>query len=67
MQRQIKVIVEKHQDGYVAYPLRTKGVVIGQGDTYKEALEDVQSAISFHEETFGPDAHFNSESPVIEE
>ncbi len=33
-----KVIVEKHIDGYVAYPLGLKGVVIGQGDTYKESL-----------------------------
>lgn len=48
MQRQIKVIVEKHPDAYVAYPLGIKGVVIGQGDSYWEALEDVQSAISFH-------------------
>ena len=27
----IKVIVEKHPDGYIAYPLGLKGVVIGQG------------------------------------
>ncbi len=66
MQRQIKVIVEKHPDGYVAYPLGIKGVVIGQGDSYKEALEDVQSAISFHVETFGPDALVDSESRIVE-
>jgi predicted RNase H-like HicB family nuclease len=30
-----------------------KGVVVGQGDTYKQALDDVQSAIHFHIETFG--------------
>ena len=51
--RTIKVIVEKHTDGYVAYPLGMKGVVVGQGDTCKEALEDVRSAISFHIESFG--------------
>ncbi len=66
MQRQIKVIVEKHPDGYVAYPLGIKGVVIGQGDSYAEALEDVQSAIAFHVETFGPNALIDSESPVVE-
>ena len=49
----IKVIVEKHSDGYVAYPLGLKGVVVGQGDTYEEALADVRSAIRFHVETFG--------------
>jgi predicted RNase H-like HicB family nuclease len=28
-------------------------VVIGEGDTYRDALEDVKSAIKFHIETFG--------------
>lgn len=53
--RQYKIIVEKHPDGYVAYPLGLKGVVVGQGDTYEEALSDVKSAIRFHMETFGED------------
>ena len=48
-----KVIVEKHPDGYVAYPLGIKGVVVGQGDTYEQALSDLKSAIEFHIETFG--------------
>lgn len=52
--RQYKIIVEKHPDGYVAYPLGIKGVVVGEGDTYEEALSDVKSAIRFHIETFGP-------------
>jgi len=51
--RKFKVIVEKHPDGYVAYPIGLKGVVVGEGDTYEEALADVQSAIRFHIETFG--------------
>ena len=53
--KQIKVIVEKHPDGYVAYPLGLKGVVVGEGDTYEQALADVESAIRFHIETFGTD------------
>ncbi|MBI5302803.1 MAG: type II toxin-antitoxin system HicB family antitoxin [Chloroflexi bacterium] len=53
MTRQIKIIVEKHPDGYIAYPLGLKGVVIGEGDTYEDALADVKSAIRFHIETFG--------------
>jgi len=53
--RQIKIIVEKYNDGYVAYPLGLKGIVVGQGDTYEEALLDVKSAIYFHIETFGRD------------
>ncbi len=51
--KQYKLIVEKHSDGYVAYPLGIKGTVIGQGDTYEKALADVKSAIRFHIETFG--------------
>ena len=52
IERQIKVIVEKHSDGYVAYPLGLNGVVVGEGDTYEQALADVRSAIRFHMETF---------------
>lgn len=63
--RQFKVIVEKHPDGYVAYPLGLKGVVVGQGDTYEEALADVKSAIAFHIESFGKEV-IESESPVLE-
>ena len=53
MVQQIKIIVEKHSDGYVAYPLGLKGVVVAEGDTYEEALADAKSAIQFHVETFG--------------
>ena len=38
----LKIIVEKHPDGYVAYPLGINGVVVGEGDTYEEALADVK-------------------------
>ena len=50
-----KIIVEKHTDGYVAYPIGLKGVVVGEGDTYAQAVADVASAIKFHIETFGAD------------
>ncbi|MCX5889992.1 MAG: type II toxin-antitoxin system HicB family antitoxin [Deltaproteobacteria bacterium] len=63
--RQIKVIVEKHPDGYVAYPLGLKGVVVGQGDTYEEALADVKSAIHFHIESFG-ESVLEIEPPILE-
>ena len=59
-----KVIVEKHPDGYVAYPLGMKGAVVGQGDTYEEALADVRSAIQFHVDTFGPEVF--EEDDVLE-
>lgn len=54
--RQFKIVVEKHPEGYVAYPLGLKGVVVGEGDTHEEALTDVKSAIRFHIETFGEEA-----------
>ncbi|HKQ48792.1 MAG TPA: type II toxin-antitoxin system HicB family antitoxin [Phycisphaerae bacterium] len=61
----IKVIIEKHPDGYVAYPLGLKGIVVGQGDSYDEALADVTSAIKFHVETFGLD-ELDGDPPVLE-
>ncbi len=60
-----KVIVEKHPDGYVAYPLGIKGVVVGQGDTYEQALSDLKSAIEFHIKTFGAEV-LDIDSPVLE-
>ena len=49
----IKIIIEKHPDGYIAYPIGIKGIVVGEGSTYEEAIADVKSAIQFHIETFG--------------
>jgi predicted RNase H-like HicB family nuclease len=63
--RQVKVVVERHEDGYVAYPLGIKGVVLGQGDSYADALGDGRSAVRFHLETFGAEA-LESDSPVPE-
>jgi predicted RNase H-like HicB family nuclease len=64
--KRIKIIVEKHPDGYVAYPLGLKGVVVGEGDSYESALADVQSAIRFHIETFGKEVFEEGESPILE-
>ena len=65
MLKQFKIIVEKHADGYVAYPLGIRGVVVGEGDSYEEALADVKSAIQFHIETFGAEV-LDVDSPVLE-
>lgn len=65
MIKQIKIIVEKHTDGYIAYPLGLKGVVVGQGDTYEEVLSDIKSAIAFHIETFGSEV-LTEDEPVLE-
>ncbi len=50
---QFKIIVEQHPDGFIAYPVGMQGIVIGEGDTYQEAIDDVKSAIAFHLESFG--------------
>ncbi|MBA7683410.1 hypothetical protein ES703_91774 [subsurface metagenome] len=65
LMEQIKVIIEKHPEGYVAYPVGLKGVIVGEGDTYEEALNDVKSAIRFHIDTFGPDV-LEVDSPVLD-
>jgi predicted RNase H-like HicB family nuclease len=65
MVQNFKIVVEKTADGYVAYPLGLKGIVVGEGNTYEDALSDVKSAIRFHIETFGKDA-FDMEPPILE-
>ncbi|MBS1716744.1 MAG: type II toxin-antitoxin system HicB family antitoxin [Armatimonadetes bacterium] len=51
----LKIIVEEHPDCFVAYPVGLKGVIVGQGPTFDEALGDAKSAVQFHIETFGHD------------
>lgn len=44
-----------------------RGVVVGEGDSYEQALADVKSAIRFHVETFGPGVlEDEDDSPVLE-
>ncbi len=68
MSTPLKIIVERHSDGYIAYPLGlARGAVVGQGDTYEAALADVRSAIAFHVETFGAEAlEAVEDDPVLE-
>ena len=61
----LKFIVEKHRDGYVAYPLGLKGAVVGEGESYESALADAKSAAAFHIESFGKDA-FDDQDDVME-
>ena len=61
----VKIVVEKHPEGYVAYPLGIDGVIVGQGESYEEALADVRSAIRFHIETFGLES-LGTDTPVLE-
>ena len=66
MERRFKTVVERHTDGYVAYSVGLKGIVVGQGDTYKQALNDVLSAINFHIETFGSEVLLRQDRRVNE-
>jgi len=63
--QKVKIIVEKHPDGYVAYPLGLRGIVVGQVENYEEALHDVKSAIRFHIVTFGKEV-FEIDPPMLE-
>ncbi|HEX3600028.1 MAG TPA: hypothetical protein VHU84_07780 [Lacipirellulaceae bacterium] len=62
---QLKFVIEQHSDGYLAYPLGLHGIVVGEGDTYDQALNDAKSAAKFHIETFGAEA-FHSDSPIVD-
>jgi predicted RNase H-like HicB family nuclease len=62
---EIKIVVEQHTDGFIAYPLGIDGVVVGEGKSYEAALEDVKSAIRFHVETFGPEV-LSPDPPVLD-
>jgi hypothetical protein len=60
-----KFVVEKHRDGFVAYPLGLKAAVGGEGDNYDSALTDARSAAAFHIESFGKEG-FEDEDEVTE-
>ena len=63
--RRFKIVVEEHSDGFIAYPLGLAGIVVGQGDTYDEAVADAKSAITFHIGSFGQEA-FEDQSEVLQ-
>ncbi|MHC4443388.1 MAG: type II toxin-antitoxin system HicB family antitoxin [Planctomycetota bacterium] len=63
--KSVKIVVEKHPDTYVAYPLGIKGVVVGQGDSYDAAVADLKSALQFHIDTFGSDT-LDIDPPILE-
>jgi predicted RNase H-like HicB family nuclease len=62
--KQFKIVIEKHSNGYVAYPVGVVGAIVGQGDTYEEALSDVKSAIACYIEEFGKE--MLEETPSVE-
>ena len=60
----MKFIIEQHDDGYLAYPLGLRGVVVGQGDTRDSALADAKSAAKFHIDTFGSEVIGEESQPI---
>ena len=41
-------------------------MVVGQGDSYQAALDDIRAAIAFHVEAFGAEGLVDDDSPVVE-
>ena len=63
--KQLKIIIEKNSDGYIAYPIGVVGAIVGQGNTYEEALSDVKSAINCYIEVFGKEMLEDTPSEVF--
>ncbi|MDP2208479.1 MAG: hypothetical protein Q8K98_06865 [Bacteroidota bacterium] len=68
--KHIKIVIERHEDGYVGYPLGfTRGAIVGQGGTYAEALKDTESAIQFFIKHYGKKKffeHLETDAPTLE-
>ncbi len=68
--RNVKIVIERYEDGYVGYPLGfTRGAIVGQGDTYAEALKDTESAIDFFIQHYGKEKffeHLEGETPALD-
>lgn len=66
----IKIVIERHEDGYIGYPLGfTRGAIVGQGATYAEALKDTESAIQFYIQHYGKGEffqHLEGDSPTLD-
>jgi hypothetical protein len=50
--RQIRIVVEKHLNQFIAYPVGVKGGRSGVGTTYEEALERVRLPEKLYPESF---------------
>ena len=63
MTKRFKIIVQRTPEGYVAYPIGLRSVVVSDGGTFEEAVANVKQAIAFHVETFGEDVLEGLASP----
>jgi hypothetical protein len=68
--KNIKLIIEKHADGFTGYPVGFRnGAILGQGETYQEALSDTKGAIQAFIEYYGMEkflSHFDMEFPILD-
>lgn len=63
--REVSIIVEQHDNGFVAYPVGLKGVVVAEGNSLEETVQDLKSAIEFHLDTFGREALEGTENVSV--
>jgi hypothetical protein len=68
--KNIKIVIERHEDGYVGYPLGfTRGAIVGEGNNYADALKDTESAIRFFIKHYGKKKfieHLEADTPTLE-
>jgi hypothetical protein len=65
LMRQIKILVEKHLNEFVAYAVGVKGARSGVGTTYEEALAGVRLPEKLYPESFRKDL-VAMRPPVVE-
>mgnify|MGYP001561560624 CR=1 FL=1 len=68
--KNVKIVIERHEDGFVGYPLGfTRGAIVGEGETYAETLKDTESAIKFFIRHYGKKKfleHLEDAVPALE-
>jgi hypothetical protein len=64
----MKIIIEKHSDGYCGYPLGfSNGAIVGKGTTYLEALQSTESSIQAFIKNYGKELfieHFKDDYDI---
>jgi hypothetical protein len=64
----MKIIIEKHSDGYCGYLIGfSNGAIVGQGYTYLEALQSTEDSIQAFIEYYGKEKfmqHFQEDNLI---